>query len=315
MDYLDWEILRHLKESRNITKTAQELFLTQPTVTKRLKQIEQEFQIQLFVRHSKGIVLTPEGLFLTQKAGIFLNEYDNIKSNIQCISRENIQGTLRLAANYPFARGELPRIIAGFLRLYPHVTCDIQTGYSQKNYYKLCSGELPLGFIRENYSWPHKKLLVSEEKIYVLLNRPFYLDDLSSIPEIRSRFHYRLASEKEQWWNSHFHTPPVSSITVEDSSIAAEFVRQGLGFTVCPGILIRGREQEFYRLPLTDKNEEFLTRRTWLYYQEKSLENPVVRLFVDFLKTYPKENGSLADPAASQDPKAAYCGINNKINR
>ena len=98
MDYLDWEILRHLKESRNITKTAQELFLTQPTVTKRLKQIEQEFQTQLFIRHSKGIVLTPEGLFLTQKAGIFLSEYDNIKANIQCISRENIQGTLRLAA-------------------------------------------------------------------------------------------------------------------------------------------------------------------------------------------------------------------------
>ena len=314
MDYLDWEILRHLKENRNITKTAQELFLTQPTVTKRLQQIEREFQTQLFIRHSKGIILTPEGLFLTQKAGIFLNEYDNIKANIHCISNENIQGTLRLAANYPFARGELPRIMAGFLRLYPRVTCDIQTGYSQKNYYKLCSGELPLGFIRENYSWPHKKLLVSEEKIYALFNQPFYLDNLATIPEIRSRFHYRLASEKEQWWNSHFSTPPISSITVEDSSIAAEFVRQGLGFTVCPGILIRGREQEFYRLPLTDKNEQFLTRQTWLYYQEKSLENPVVRLFVEFLKIYLKENENLTDPTTSQDPKAAYCGIANTIN-
>lgn len=286
MDYVDLEILRHLRESHNITKTSQALYLTQPTVTKRIHQIEEEFQTRLFIRHSKGITFTPEGLFLTQKAGRLLAEYDNIKANIHCLSDGDIHGVLRLAANAPFARGELPGIISAFSRLYPNITYDIQTGYSQKNYYRLCSGELPLGFIRENYSWPHERLLVSEENIYVLLNRPFELEELAGLPEICSRFHYRLASEKETWWNCHFDTPPRSVITVEDSSIAVRFVKEGMGFTVCPGIVIRGHEHNFFYLPLTDKSGAFLTRKTWLYYKKKSLENPVVRVFVEFLESY-----------------------------
>ena len=170
--------------------------------------------------------------------------------------------------------------------------------------------------IREKYSWPHKKLLVSEEKIYVLLNRPFYLEDLSSIPQKFVPDSITALPLKKSNGGIHIFIHRQFLLSqLKIPSIAAEFVSQGLGFTVCPGILIRGREQEFYRLPLTDKNEEFLIRRTWLYYQEKSLENPIVHLFVDFLKTYPKESGSLADPAASQDPKTAYCGITNRINR
>ena len=49
MDEKDCELLLELKQSKNITKTAQKLFITQPALTKRIQKIEEELQCQLLL--------------------------------------------------------------------------------------------------------------------------------------------------------------------------------------------------------------------------------------------------------------------------
>ena len=73
MDTFDWRLLKVLHETHNITKASQSLYLSQPTLTKRLQQIESEFETELFVRHSRGITFTPKGLLLVEKATHILN--------------------------------------------------------------------------------------------------------------------------------------------------------------------------------------------------------------------------------------------------
>ena len=197
-----------------------------------------------------------------------------------------------------------------FHELYPHVKFDIQTDYSQRNYHKLSNGELPLGFIRENYSWPHPKILIKEEKIYIISRDPFRLEDLKNMNEIHSRFSLRLSAQLEHWWSNHFDVPLQSFITVEDSSIAVEYVKRGLGFTILPDIVIYNRKDEFYRLPLIDIHNRYLTRQTWLYYRDKSLQNPVVQLFIAFMEQYPKADSQSPDSAAPiGDLNTAYIGF------
>ena len=48
MDEKDYELLLNLNESKNITKTAQNLFMTQPAITKRIQKMEEELQCTLF---------------------------------------------------------------------------------------------------------------------------------------------------------------------------------------------------------------------------------------------------------------------------
>ena len=79
MDNFDWKLLYTLYETRNITRAAQKLYLSQPTITKKIQQIEEEFDTSLIVRQSRGIAFTPEGLFLVEKAQQFLNEYEELK--------------------------------------------------------------------------------------------------------------------------------------------------------------------------------------------------------------------------------------------
>ena len=59
MDEKDYELLLNLNESKNITKTAQNLFMTQPAITKRIQKMEEELQCTLSLRSKKGTSVYP----------------------------------------------------------------------------------------------------------------------------------------------------------------------------------------------------------------------------------------------------------------
>ena len=61
MDEKDYELLLDLNETKNITKTASRLYMTQPAITKRIQKMEEELSCQLFLRSKKGVILTHSG--------------------------------------------------------------------------------------------------------------------------------------------------------------------------------------------------------------------------------------------------------------
>ena len=54
MDEKDWKMLVTIYEERNITKAARKLFISQPALTYRIKQLETEFKTNLIARGKKG---------------------------------------------------------------------------------------------------------------------------------------------------------------------------------------------------------------------------------------------------------------------
>ena len=66
----DWKILEVLYEKRSITQTAELLYMTQPSVTKRIKAMEEEWQIEIVKRSNRGVIFTEEGRYLVQKSYI-----------------------------------------------------------------------------------------------------------------------------------------------------------------------------------------------------------------------------------------------------
>ena len=68
----DWEILYELHKNPNMTKVANLLYMTQPSLTKRIQHMEEEFQIQIVNRTPKGLEFTREGDFLAEKAEEYL---------------------------------------------------------------------------------------------------------------------------------------------------------------------------------------------------------------------------------------------------
>ena len=64
----DWLILSELYKNPNLTKVAELLYTTQPSLTKRIRHIEEEFGVTIVSRLPKGLRFTPEGEYLGRQA-------------------------------------------------------------------------------------------------------------------------------------------------------------------------------------------------------------------------------------------------------
>ena len=78
MEDRDWLILSILYKEKNITKTAQTLFISQPALTTRLQHIEKYFGVTIVHRTRKGVHFTSEGEFLAKAATKMLSHIRKI---------------------------------------------------------------------------------------------------------------------------------------------------------------------------------------------------------------------------------------------
>lgn len=88
MDTRDLLLLKYLLDFKNITKTANALFISQPALTRRLKQLEKELDTQLIESSNKGITLTPGGVETVLYARQALNDIDTLKKRLAVIDQK-----------------------------------------------------------------------------------------------------------------------------------------------------------------------------------------------------------------------------------
>ena len=86
MTDLDWRILVTLYQRKNVTETASLLFMTQPTLTKRLQKIENELGIIVALRNKKGVFFTPEGEYAASQAMKIAEILKETKKGISAIT-------------------------------------------------------------------------------------------------------------------------------------------------------------------------------------------------------------------------------------
>lgn len=114
----DYEFLITLYRSKNITQAAQTLFLSQPALTKRLQQIEQELGVLIVNRNVKGVQFTPEGQYVVRYAEQCVNEYKELKMALHGLQTEK-DSTISIVSARTLAHELLPDLFANFLKVYP----------------------------------------------------------------------------------------------------------------------------------------------------------------------------------------------------
>lgn len=81
MKDIDWKILTVLYEKRGMTKAAETLYMTQSALTKRIKAMEAEWNIEIVRRKKKGVEFTEDGHYLVKKANIILDFLQEIEEH------------------------------------------------------------------------------------------------------------------------------------------------------------------------------------------------------------------------------------------
>jgi LysR family transcriptional regulator, transcriptional activator of the cysJI operon len=111
----------------SFTKAAGELFITQPAVTKHVKELEQQLNVQLFKRNGNNINLTTAGKVLLGYTEKIFQTYTELETELAQLS--NIEaGTLHIGASTTVAQTILPKLLALFKKTYPAISFTFTQG-------------------------------------------------------------------------------------------------------------------------------------------------------------------------------------------
>ncbi|MDF2152251.1 LysR substrate-binding domain-containing protein [Vibrio sp. CAU 1672] len=115
----------------SFTKAAEELFITQGAVSQRIKLLEEQLGFSLFVRMTRRLELTREGVRLQQA----LNQsFDVIFSELEDIKFNELRGELYIGAAPTFAQSWLLPRLADFQRLYPNLNVKLRVKASRLDF-------------------------------------------------------------------------------------------------------------------------------------------------------------------------------------
>ncbi|MBG8552872.1 LysR substrate-binding domain-containing protein [Hymenobacter guriensis] len=157
-------VARHL----SFTKAAQELYITQPAVTKHIRELERTYGQRLFERRAGRVTLTEAGRLLLQHAASVETLHQQLTDQLYALHDE-AAGRLRLGASTTLAQYVLPPILPAFQRRYPQVQLTLLNGNSEQIAEALLHGHLDLGFVEGQAHTRdlHYELLLEDELLPV----------------------------------------------------------------------------------------------------------------------------------------------------
>ncbi|WP_391205852.1 LysR family transcriptional regulator [Psychrobacillus sp. L4] len=119
-----------LAEVKNFTKTATLLHISQPSVSVHIKNLEAEFQTELFIRSPKLLKITPSGEILYERAKQMLSMYEQTQKDILEHQHE-IRGKLIIGASFTIGEYILPSLIIELHSLHPSLELEVFIGNTE----------------------------------------------------------------------------------------------------------------------------------------------------------------------------------------
>lgn len=132
----------------NITKAAELLHITQPTLSRQLAQMEEELGVRLFTRGKHSITLTEDGMLLKRRAQEIVDLADKTRRDLKHDEQE-LSGKISIGSGEVKSMHVLADWIAKFHCQHPKVTFDIYSGTADEIKEQLEKGLMDIGLLAE----------------------------------------------------------------------------------------------------------------------------------------------------------------------
>src|SRR5699024_3725541 len=275
----DYILLLKLNEVGTIRGTAKEILISQPAVSQRLQYIEEYYGVQIFIRTSKKLLVTPSGELILKHAKLITEKEHQLKNTLLRTSDE-VQGTLSIACSSLVSQRFLPTILADFTKKYPKIVIDLVTGISETikrsfDAYHVCiiRGEK----LKESTC---KRLF--EDPLYIFDTEEFPSNQLKKRPLISFKTDDNMNELVDEWLDYQHQIKPLKTIRVDQIETCKQFMIEGLGMAVLPKSFSQSLMDDYPHIPLKINNR-IVTRDTWLCFQEENKNLPQVKHFIQTL--------------------------------
>ena len=140
MNFSSMEYFVTLARERSFTRAAEQLHITQQSLSSHISGIEKELGCQLVIRHVP-LELTYAGQTLLRYASRFQKEYRAMQQEF-CDISQNQRGSLRVGVAFTRGRAILPPVILAFQEAYPGITVELAEGTNEELHQMLLNGDV-----------------------------------------------------------------------------------------------------------------------------------------------------------------------------
>ena len=151
---MDIRVLRYflaVAKEQSFTKGAEQLHITQPTLSRQLAALEEELRTPLFIRSGRNITLTDEGVLLKRRALEIIDLEERTIDEIRG-TEELIDGTITIGCGEFAAVETLAQICRSYKEKYPLVQIAIHTATADTIYEMMSKGLVDIGLFLEPVS-------------------------------------------------------------------------------------------------------------------------------------------------------------------
>lgn len=239
---MEMRVLRYflaVVREESVTKAAEALHITQPTLSRQLSQLEEEIGVRLFDRGTRKITLTNEGILLRRRAEEILQLVD--KTERELVKQdEQVEGKISIGCGEIAAVRMLPEPIRTFREKYPRVSFELFSAAADLVKEQLDKGLLDIGLLLEPVDMEKYEFIrLDMKENWVVLMRPedplaekesVTAEDLLSLPLILPR-RMNVQSELASWFGDYYDKINVV-FTSNLSTNSAVMVGAGLAYSL-----------------------------------------------------------------------------------
>lgn len=274
---MEFRVLQYflaITREETILGAAEQLHITQPTLSRQMKDLEEELGKQLFIRGNRKITLTEDGMLLRQRAEEIINLVEKTESEIM-VSDTSVSGDIYIGSGETKGISLIAKVVNKCQKEYPNIKFHFYSGNAQDVADRIEKGLIDFGILIEPADVSKYDFIklpaydtwgVLMRKDSPLASKDFIkADDLKTIPLICSD-QTMVKNEISGWMNHDFDK---LNIVAGYNLIynASLLVEEGIGYALCLDKLINttGDSQLCFK-PLEPKLEVGITL-VWKKYQ------------------------------------------------
>src|SRR5688572_27904060 len=146
MDVRDLQVFLSVSKHLNYTRAGEEINLSQPSVSVRIRQLESELRVKLFEQLGKKVVLTDAGQLLVPYANRVLAAVDDAHHAIDELQGLE-RGSLRIGASTTPGMYLVPQVVARFKRSQPKIDIHIPINDARETAHDVLNKEFDFSFV------------------------------------------------------------------------------------------------------------------------------------------------------------------------
>lgn len=165
-------------EHLNFTKAAEQMYISQPTLSRHIADLESALNVALFERTTRKVSLTTAGKLFLKEATQIVRRYDTLMDRASRLS-DGLSGSLRVGYLELFTQNVLPVAIRNFRTKFPLVDLQLKEFTLKAVNEALLEGSIDMGFVitRNKFHWDdqlaHRRIFTGEIELIVSNTHPY----------------------------------------------------------------------------------------------------------------------------------------------